>query len=221
MDTRQLREHFNRHAEDFDRLYDVDRQSVFSRWFNRRFHADIAARYLAAIEHVRTSGAQSVLDVGCGPGHYLAALSRMGIPRIVGIDVSEHMLTLARHNSEIVQSQSIELVHGDFVTWQSTETFDVVLALGFFDYVAEPIDVLKRMRERANLSVFASFPSRNPIRTPIRWIRRRMQGTKVYFYNRAKIGALAQNSGFPEVEIEKIPGIGMNYLATFRSRNSL
>lgn len=216
MDSGHLREHFNRHAKDFDRLYHIGRQSKFGRWFNRHFHADIAARYLAAIEHVRTTGAQSVLDVGCGPGHYLAALSRLQIPRIVGIDVSEQMLHLARQNQEIAESHNIEVICADFATWESDEKFDVVLALGFFDYVANPADVLIRMREHSNSSVFASFPSRNAIRTPIRWIRRRVQGTRVYFYSEKKIDELAGLSGFSRAQIIKIPGMGMNYVATLR-----
>jgi 2-polyprenyl-3-methyl-5-hydroxy-6-metoxy-1,4-benzoquinol methylase len=216
MDTRQLREHFNRHADDFDRLYDPGRQSLLSRWLNRHFRTDIANRYLAALDHVRSSGAKSVLDVGCGPGHYLVALAEMGIPRALGIDASEEMISLARQQPALVGRSSVEIVHADYTEWQTDEKFDIVLAIGFFDYTNFPGLLLKKMRMHADHSVFASFPSRHWLRTPFRWTRRRFQGTKVYFYSEADISRLGQEAGFVSTEITKLPGAGMNRVAVFR-----
>lgn len=215
MDTRQLRDHFNRHADEFDRLYESKRQSSLDRWLNRQFHSDIANRYLAALGHVRGSGAKSVLDVGCGPGHYLAALAEMGIPRIVGIDASEEMISLASQRPELMAQGSVEIVRADYSDWQTAEKFDVVLAMGFFDYTDAPASYLAKMREQSRLSVFASFPSRHWFRTPFRWTRRRLQGTKVYFYSDAEISRLGQEAGFEKSEVVKLPGAGMNRVAAF------
>lgn len=216
MDSEQLRGHFNRHAAEFDALYDSQRQSKFGRWLNREFRSDIVARYKAALAHVQAVHARSVLDVGCGPGHYLAALSKMGTPRLLGIDVSEKMIELAKHHEGILTSSNVDLIHGDYLAWMSEEKFDVILALGFFDYVRDPIPILQRMRSQSTHSVFASFPSRHWFRTPFRWIRRRMQGTRVYFYSEAQIRKLAAKSGFASVDITRLPGAGMNMLAVFR-----
>lgn len=218
MDTRQLRDHFNRHAGEFDRLYDPKRQSVLGRWLNRQFHSDIVNRYLAALEHVRGSGAKSVLDVGCGPGHYLAALAGMGIPRIVGIDTSEEMIDLARQQPALIGRSSVEIVHVDYSVWQTAERFDVVLAMGFFDYTSSPVPLLSKMNEQSRHSVFASFPSRHWFRTPFRWTRRRLQGTKVYFYSEAEILRAGREAGFTAVEVVRLPGAGMNQVAVFHSR---
>lgn len=215
MDTRQLRAHFNRHADEFDRLYDPKRQTVFGRWLNRQFHSDIVNRYLAALDHVRGSGAKSVLDVGCGPGHYLAALAEMGITRIVGIDASEEMINLARQQPALVDRSGIEIVHSDYCVWQTAEKFDVVLAMGFFDYTGAPAPLLGRMREHSRHSVFASFPSHHWFRTPFRWTRRRLQGTKVYFYSDLDIAQIGHDAGFKKLEIVQLPGAGMNRVAAF------
>ncbi len=220
VDSEQLRGHFNRHAAEFDALYDSKRQSRLGRFLNRHFRTDIVARYEAAIEHVKTSEAKSVLDVGCGPGHYLAALSNLGVPRLVGIDVSEEMISLACEHDRIDHAVHCELIPVDYMAWQSEERFDVVLALGFFDYVRDPVPVLQRMHRHCTHSVFASFPSRHWFRTPFRWLRRRLQGTKVYFYSERQIREFAAKSGFAGVEVTRIPGAGMNLLATFR-HNSL
>ena len=215
VDTNHLRNHFNWHAAEFDRLYDSGRQTRLGRWLNRRYRSDIAGRYLAALDHVRTSGAQSVLDVGCGPGHYLAALAKMEVPRLVGVDVSEEMIGLARNNPDVGGHRSVELVNADYSKWNSDEKFDVIIALGFFDYVSDPAALLKRMRCQARHSVFASFPSRHWFRMPYRWVRRRLQGTRVYFYTEEEIRRLARDSGYENVVLEKLPGPGMNFVATF------
>jgi 2-polyprenyl-3-methyl-5-hydroxy-6-metoxy-1,4-benzoquinol methylase len=216
VDSEQLRGHFNRHAAEFDVLYDSKRQSGLERWLNRKFRSDIVARHEAAIAHVRSIDAKSVLDVGCGPGHYLASLSKIGVSRLVGVDVSEQMIELAQNHPDISKSVAIELISADYLTWQSDEKFDVVLALGFFDYVRDPLPVLEKMHVQAMHSVFASFPSQHWIRTPFRWLRRRLQGTHVYFYSEAQIRELAVKSGFAGVDITRLPGAGMNVLAVFR-----
>ena len=218
MDSEQLRGHFNRHAAEFDALYDSKRQTALDRWLNRHFRSDIVGRYNAALHHVHESEARSVLDVGCGPGHYLAAMAAIGIPRLVGIDVSEQMISLARNRPDISTSSTVELIHDDYMNWRSDTKFDIVLALGFFDYVRDPVPVLSKMRSDATHSVFASFPSRHWYRTPFRWIRRRLQGTNVYFYSEVEIRRLAADCGFSKVDIRSLSGAGMNLLATFSCR---
>lgn len=215
MDSEHLRDHFDRHAVDFDVLYHPKRQSSLGRWLNRRFRSDILGRYQAAIKHVQDSDAKSVLDVGCGPGHYLAALSKMGIPRLVGVDVSEQMIALARNHPEISRSSSIELIQADYLEWTADTKFDVILALGFFDYVQDPVPILRKMRSETTHSVFASFPSRHWLRMPFRWARRRLQGTKVYFYSEAQIRELAVESGYTKACVASLPGAGMNLVGIF------
>lgn len=217
MDTTQLRGHFDRHADEFDRLYRPGHQSPLERWLNRHFRSDIVGRYLATLKHIRRSGATSVLDIGCGPGHYLAALAAMGIPRLVGIDVSERMIELAGSHPDIAGNSNIELVRQDYLNWNSVERFDVVVAMGFFDYAPEPLPLLRRMREQSRLSTVASFPSRHWLRTSFRRIRRRLQGTTVCFYARDQIEELGLAAGFVRVDITKLPGWGMNFVGEFYS----
>lgn len=210
----QLRQHFDRHADDFDRLYYEGRQTAVQRWLNRRFRSDIVGRYRAAMAHIVAADARSVLDVGCGPGHYLSALAKMGVPRLVGIDLSERMLDLARRNlaAEGITA-GVELVPGDFLAWDTTEQFDVVLALGYFDYFGNPLEHLSKMRALAHHSVFASFPSRHWLRTPFRRVRRALRGTRVYFYDADDIRRLGTQAGFRETRVQKLPGAGMNLTA--------
>ncbi|MFT7836592.1 methyltransferase domain-containing protein [Saccharothrix sp. BKS2] len=43
---------------------------------------------------------RSVLDIGCGTGHYCRSIKRAGAARVVGYDISEGMLTHARAREE-------------------------------------------------------------------------------------------------------------------------
>lgn len=51
----------------------------------------------AMVRHIRAFRPASVLDLGCGPGRYLAALRRaLPTARLAGLDLSPFMLELAR-----------------------------------------------------------------------------------------------------------------------------
>lgn len=49
------------------------------------------------VHHLLSSGARSVLDLGCGPGELLLRLAQQPqFTRIIGIDIDEHVLSEAR-----------------------------------------------------------------------------------------------------------------------------
>ncbi len=210
-----VRSYFERAAGSFDQLYGEEAQSRFSRWMNRQFRSDIVGRFVFTCEHVKESRAESVLDVGCGSGRYLAAFAKLGVERIVGIDLSQPMLDLsAKYVAEFGHTDT-QLVLADFDTFASTERFDVVVAMGFFDYQPDPVSVLRKMRGYSRSSVIASFPSRHWFRTPLRQIRYRMKNCPVYFYESSSIDRIAIEAGFQFVVTTKLPGAGMDYVSVF------
>jgi len=214
-ETEEARAYFERRAGSFDRLYSEKDQNWFVRRLNRRFRSDIVRRYLTTLRHAEAIGARRVLDVGCGSGRYLTALAELGVERLVGIDLSAAMLELAREQLAAVRSVDVELVCGDFMRWSTEERFDLVVAMGFFDYQLEPAPVLAKMRALVDHSVMASFPSRHWFRTPFRQIRYRFKRCPVFFYDREDILFLSRAAGFSRVEIAAIPGGGMDHVATF------
>lgn len=213
-----VRGYFERAAGSFDQLYNEDGQTPFWRWVNRQFRSDIVARYIYTCEHVRRSRASSVLDVGCGSGRYLAAFARMGVDRLVGIDLSQPMLDLARQQMTSAGHRNTELICANYDDFAPIERFDVVVAMGFFDYQADPVAVLERMRSMARHSVIASFPSRHWFRTPLRQIRYKMKKCPVYFYGHEQIAEMAGRAGYADVETTKLPGSGMDYVSVLWSQ---
>ncbi len=72
--------------------------------------------------------AHSVLDVGVGTGGAILCLmaNNPNITNAVGIDISTDMLTECAHNAEL-NGKSIELIHGDILSWRTSRTFDLVI----------------------------------------------------------------------------------------------
>lgn len=211
----EIGSYFDRAAKDFDGLYSPHGQNALMRWVNGRFRRDIAERFVLTVEHARQTGAASVLDVGCGSGRYIGPLVEAGAKRIVGIDLSTEMLELARVLADQITGARVDFILGDFADWPGGEEFDLIVAMGFFDYVHDPAALLKRMRARCLKSVIASFPSRHWFRTPLRQFRYRLKNCPVYFYRAEQIERLGQEAGFARTDLTRIKGAGMDYVATF------
>lgn len=75
----------------------------------------------------------SVLDLACGEGFYSRLLRLHGAARVVGMDMSERMIGLARA-TEVEQPLDIEYVVGDALTFRTGERFDVVTASYLLNY---------------------------------------------------------------------------------------
>jgi SAM-dependent methyltransferase len=212
----RIQHHFTKAAGRFDSLYLEEEAGPVMRWINRKFRRDIVERFRLSLEHVQKHGINTILDVGCGSGRYEYGLARLGIERVVGLDVSPGMLQLAREATRHVHSRTrVEFLNQDFNSFQTGETFDGVLAMGFFDYVKDPVPVLSRMGRLARHSVIASFPSISWYRTPIRKGRYIAMRCPVYFYRAKAIPALAEAAQFRRVEVQKIKGAGQDYFVTF------
>ena len=217
---RQAAAYFDRSGELFDSLYSQDKISPWMRFLNDHFRRDIFERYRLTIEHLRGVAAKSVLDVGVGGARYARGYIDVGLQRVVGIDISGTMLGLAREHVKGMPDcgRMFEFVQTDIDTFQTSEKFDVVVAMGFFDYTPHPAGCLKQLHDLCIDSVIASFPSRSWYRTPIRKIRYLLKKCPVYFYNRDRIRELSATAGFASCEVVKIKGSGMDYVAIFRKQ---
>lgn len=104
----------------------------------------------------------SVLELGCGTGRLTIPLAQKGL-RVVGLDASQPMLTLASKKS---QDFSIEWVQGDIRNFQLNETFDLILMAGntFQALLSEEdqLEMLACAKKHLNPSGLFVFNTRNP-----------------------------------------------------------
>lgn len=191
-----VRRHFDRDAERFDAIYE-ERKPLLHRWVDR-LRSVVVERFRLVCVLAPTAGRWSVLDVGCGPGRYGIALSKLGAGRIVGLDVSDAMIELARTESgRSGTGADFEFVASDYLSWEGTESFDVLLAMGYFDYLEDPAAHLRRMRQQCHGRIFASIPKRWEWRVPIRKMRFLLARGFVRFYSRADAERLLAEAGVP------------------------
>ena len=185
--------YFERRAEAFDRLY--TRQSMGTRLLRvgPRRSRDLAASVVARHD------SPTVLDVGCGPGRVGEAVIEAGAASYVGVDFSPHMLRLAR--ARLGGLEAVQLIESDFFDLELPEKFNVVLALGLFDYLDDPRRAADWMRAHCAKTLVATFSRRDRIKTPIRRLHYELvHRCPIYFYVEADAEALLHDAGFADVE---------------------
>ncbi len=187
------RHYFEKHARAFDRFYAAP--SIATRFLRP---GPGLGRQLAVSVVGRHPGA-NVLDVGCGPGRVAEAVIDAGAATYVGIDLSARMLALARERLE--RFDSVELHEGDFLDIDIRRTFDVVLALGLFDYLEEPARAAEWMRAHCVSTLVASFSRRDWVKGPIRRFHyERLHHCRIFDYTEEGAEALLTSAGFSSVE---------------------
>lgn len=82
---------------------------------------------------------RSLLDVGCGNGHFLSRAKQKGWI-VTGIEPSLSSSRLARENYEI------NVVTTDFESYHGSESFDCVSLWDFIEHVSNPAEVLVKVR---------------------------------------------------------------------------
>jgi SAM-dependent methyltransferase len=194
--TGRVREHFRRKAFSFDHLYDEEhalQRALRPGLFNRReFALQVAGEY----------DAPRVLDVGGGSARIGELMLEHGASRYVDIDLSDSMLELARERLQRFDEEKVMLLQGDFLRAAIPGSYELILALGYFDYIEDAPAHVRRMREliARGGSVIASFPRWTWTKGPIRKLRYEViDNCPIFDYTRDGLGELF--GGFSNMEI--------------------
>jgi SAM-dependent methyltransferase len=135
----------------------------------------------------------------------VAALAQRGA-RVTGLDFAPQMLDLAR---ELVKQQRVadrcNFVLSDILDWKTSDQFDLVIAIGFWDYVADPLERLKVIRGITRDRFLSAWPRAGTIRAAIRKRRLRVAGCPVYFWTHAQVEDYLTKAGF-SIESSEIYG---------------
>ena len=197
----RVRTRFEERARDFDDLYEDER------WLVRTLRPGLFRRRRLAVETVAAYTAPRVLDVGCGSGRIGEFVLEAGAGRYVGVDFSEPMIDLARSRLDRFADRT-QLIVDDFLTAPLRGEFDVILAVGLFDYLPEPHTFSRRMFALCAPGgcVVGSFPTWSWLKGPIRKVRYEWIGNcPIFNYSRRELELMFGASGFDRVEIRS-PG---------------
>lgn len=116
-------------------------------------------------QHSRLEGAK-VLDVGCGGGILSESLAKQGA-EVVGIDMSQEVLTIARsHSVQDPQTADIsyQLCTAEDMAAEHPGEFDVVTCMELLEHVPDPTSVIQACAKlvKPGGQVFFSTINRNP-----------------------------------------------------------
>jgi len=162
--TELVKEHFREQASSFDSLYDEEHL------LQRTVRPGLLKRRDFAIEVVREYSAPRVLDIGGGSGRVGELALEAGASEYVNADIAQEMLDLSEKRLARF-GDKVKLVLGDVRTAPLEGPFDVVLALGFFDYQSDAQVFVRRMADLTSGSAVASFPRWNWLKGPVRKVR--------------------------------------------------
>ncbi|MEO1022961.1 MAG: class I SAM-dependent methyltransferase [Bacteroidota bacterium] len=130
----------------------------------------------------------AVIDVGCGTGTMTLPLTKL-YPKgmVTGIDLSDHMLRLARRKSG--PDSSIRFLNSDIDTFleQSDTTFDLVVCSYSLTMMEYPEKRLDQIIEQASAGTFIAIVDFHDTRFPLfrAWMKRNlMTFTPSIFKNR-------------------------------------
>lgn len=194
---------WNNQAAAFDTIYS-GRKNWLAHKLDHWLRADMYQRFEWAIARgsaVAPGG--SVCDIGCGSGRFVEAYARRGASRVVGIDVSPEMIALA---ARLAVAQEVaphcEFRTGDILEEAGDERFDVTVAVGLWDYIADPAPRLQVIRRMTRTCFLSTWPRLWTWRVLQRKARLALRGCPVHFYRRPQVERLLESAGFAITSIE-------------------
>jgi ubiquinone/menaquinone biosynthesis C-methylase UbiE len=197
-------DYFHRRIQDFDDIYRDDKKGLLS-FLNKTIRASVRIRFDLAFEILGDLNGKSVLDIGCGSGRYMFKAVERNAGYVIGIDAAAGALKQAEKIADDLNVRDkLKFVEADFMDFSSDRQFDVIFAVGYFDYIFNPADHLKKMVELSNGIIYASFPKLWSILTISRKIRLMLNRCPVRFYSKGGIRKLLRQCGIDNYEIKTI-----------------
>jgi 2-polyprenyl-3-methyl-5-hydroxy-6-metoxy-1,4-benzoquinol methylase len=197
--------YFSKIPREWDALYAHENLARY--FFNRVLRRALFERRRLTFEECGEISGATVLDIGCGTGRFSIEFALRGASRVVGIDFALSMIEFAKSQAEkMTVPEKCEFICDDFLAHEFQERFDIVVAMGFFDYTPEPQQVLKKIHSLSRGVFLASFPRDSLIWGLQRRIRYRfIKKCPVYHYNRGQLEDLYQAASFTGVKVLDTP----------------
>jgi len=109
---------------------------------------------------------KEIADIGCGGGILTEALAKKGAKKVVGIDMSEKALRVARQHAKqqgSTLSDTIEYIQqtGEAFALENPERFDVVVCMELLEHVPNPASLVKACSQLVKPSGIVCFSTLN------------------------------------------------------------
>ena len=206
-ESQQIAKYWNDIANEFDAIYTGNKSPIarsLDRWLRRDIYQrfDWVMREAGSVAELR---GMTICDIGCGSGRFVTSLAKRGA-YVTGVDFAPEMLKLA---AQLAEKQGVadrcKYVLRDVLDWKTNERFDLVIAIGFWDYIADPLPRLQVIRGLTKTTFLSAWPRAATLRSAIRKVRLRVDGCPVYFFTLPQVEDYLKRAGF-RVEAHEVLG---------------
>jgi SAM-dependent methyltransferase len=175
--------------------------------FDKIFRKGIYRRIDVSINCCKKIQNATVLDIGSGPGiNSVGLVKSANASHVTGIDFSQKMndyaLEYSKHEGV---TEKCEFILGDALEYDfQGKKYDLIIALGVFDYIQNSEALVKKMNALSNNSFVISWP-KNGLRM---WLRRKRYTCQLFHYTEMQIRMLHENAGIGSHQLEVFSGNG-------------
>ena len=208
--SKSAKHYFDQVPKEWDTLYSHENRFLF--FLNKLLRSGLYERYKLTFENCGEIKGARVLDIGCGTGRYSMEFAKRGASNVVGIDFAPAMVEFSQQKAkEMGVADKCNFVCGDFMSFNFKDSFDIIIALGFFDYIEEPKALFDKIGTVAKGRFLASFPQDSLIMGTQRKIRYHLKKCPLYFYTYEWLDNLYKHAKFKQHIIIPIKSINKGY----------
>jgi arsenite methyltransferase len=189
-------------------------QEEFNRWAEagegekmEQHHLDITEK---TIRRMQLRPGERVLDLGCGSGWATRLLARLvsegpeGFGQVIGVDVSDEMIRLARHASKDFDNVMYVWGSATQIPWEEN-FFDKVLSVESFYYYPDQdralAELFRVMAPKGRMFILINLYKDNPY--SLQWVDKLK--VPVHVRSAAEYVELLRKHAFESVEYAQIP----------------
>jgi len=125
---------------------------------------------------------RTALEVGPGTGFYTLMLAR-AFREVVAVEDSPRMAQILKRKLAAANLRNVTVVNHEFLALPLDDRFDVAIAIGVLDYIADPAQFVAKMCGAARRAVIVTAPQRGMWGTCFR-AGGRLRKTAVYCHDR-------------------------------------
>jgi SAM-dependent methyltransferase len=153
----RLQEDGEREAEFYDEVFRHEDEYNVHYTQSRYYYV-----WCVLVDRIMSSGAKSVLDIGCGPGQLASFFRDRGLPKYFGLDLSPVAIEKARALCPGYQFRAENALETKVL---SQVDYDTVISLEFLEHVHEELGVLEQIRSGTRfLGTVPDFPYQSHVR---------------------------------------------------------
>ena len=207
---------FDGYAHDFSSIYkeDTKKRSSFDKLMDKWFRLGIEQRFEKTLNEVKKNDIKSVLDIGCGPGHFVVKFIEYG-KKVTALDIAPSMLEITKQRVEPLKKDlEVDFVLKDYLDFEPKEKYDAACVMGFFDYVEDPVLVLKKLLKDTEKEIYISIPDNRGILAFQRKVRYRLRNCPLFLYSRDYLEQCLTEAGC--IDSSEISDIDRGFFVTIR-----